>query len=299
MEFNKVFTEQKYNDHQRFLDVKNGGFMLDLSGEDLYEVDFSGANLDRANFSGADLRRANFNNSTLNLTNFTGAKLHNAQLNNLDLSWAKLNEAILIKANLSGSNLMNLSLRNSKLTTSNLKNADLSGARLNNSDLSHANLDGAKLNYSYLKNADLSGADLNKADLDNANLIGVTLNRAKLAGVLNIETTVLPQKFKKDLVYILANSKKNEVKLLKNMLSGGKISGSSYSRSVGCICFLDTLSQSFTSDLTESILIPFYEIGLHNPAEQLFFQIGEGNTPENNQFAAMALEVIDLILAGK
>lgn len=39
--------------------------------------------------------------------------------------------------------------------------------------------------------------------------------------------------------------------------------------------------------------IPGYELGLHNPSEQLFYQIRKGDTPDNNQFAKIAMEVIE------
>jgi hypothetical protein len=42
--------------------------------------------------------------------------------------------------------------------------------------------------------------------------------------------------------------------------------------------------------------IPYYEKGLHNYGEQWFWQIRQGNTPENSFFAAHALTLIDQVL---
>jgi hypothetical protein len=42
--------------------------------------------------------------------------------------------------------------------------------------------------------------------------------------------------------------------------------------------------------------LPYYDKGLHNPAEQWFYQIRLGDNPKTNQFAKHALKLVDLVL---
>lgn len=131
-----------------------------------------------------------------------------------------------------------------------------------------ANLEGADLRGAYLEGADLKGADS------------------------------LINHFKKDLLYVLEHAK-NEVPALKQKLLAGEVHGTQYEGE--CCCLIGTLSkQAYQSadGFCESH-IPYYVKGLHNPSEQLFWQIRKGDTPENNQFAKIALEVIDEVLKVK
>lgn len=123
--------------------------------------------------------------------------------------------------------------------------------------------------------ANLSYADLRDADLSYAEQ--------------------LIKYFKKDLYYVLSNCTQ-EVCALREKLLAGQIKGTHYEGK--CCCLVGSLalaSQAKYKDYCQSH-IPYYEPGTHNPSEQLFWQIREGDTPENNQFAKIALEVIDQVL---
>ena len=131
----------------------------------------------------------------------------------------------------------------------------------------------------------LSG-DVNgkRADLRNANLSYANLRNAKNIPQLLINL------YKKDLLYVLIHTK-NEVPFLKEKLLAGEIEGTQY---VGkCACLIGTLANGNGGLDKLCGLIPFYEKGLHNYSEQLFWQIRVGDTPETNQFSKFALETIE------
>jgi uncharacterized protein YjbI with pentapeptide repeats len=105
--------------HRLHLAGKEGGQMLDLSGEDL-----SGLDLSRANLRGAILRGANLR----------WAKLRGADLRGAILIGADLRGAILIGAILSGADLRGADLREAILRDALLREADLSRAILSGAD---------------------------------------------------------------------------------------------------------------------------------------------------------------------
>jgi uncharacterized protein YjbI with pentapeptide repeats len=228
------------------------------------------ANLFGANLFGADLYRADLYR----------ADLSNAKLISANLSGANLFGADLYGANLSNANLIGANLSNANLSNANLRGANLSNAKLISANLSNANLIGANLS-----NANLIGANLTSANLSGANLIGADLRGAK-----NIENLEWTNFAKRDILFILSYSAKVEVVGLKSKIVEGKINGSQYEGE--CCCLIGSLG----NDKAVS-LIPFYTKGLHNIGEQLFYQIKEGDTPENNIFSKIALEMCDLILS--
>ena len=146
-----------------------------------------------------------------------------------------------------------------------------------------------------LKGADLRGADLRGADLRGADLKGADLQGADLRGVKNPPEAMLDV-FRKDLLYVIIHSPIQEVKVLRQKIVEGKINGSQYEGE--CCCLIGTLSKADNKDSTEfcQTHIPYYTKGLDNPSEQLFWQIKEGDKPEDNQFSQIALEVIDTFL---
>ena len=193
--------------------------------------------------------------------------------------------AVKHKANLRGANLRLADLSGADLSGADLRGADLSGA-----DLSDANLSGANLSDANLSLANLSGANLSLADLSAANLRNADLQAANLRGAKNIENLEWTNSAKRDILFILSYSAKVEVVGLKSKIVEGKINGSQYEGE--CCCLIGSLG----NDKAVS-LIPFYTKGLHNIGEQLFFQIQEGDTPENNIFSKIALAMCDLILS--
>jgi hypothetical protein len=94
MEFNNVFTEELYNNHQLCISG-DGGAKLDLIGADLSGADLSGAylcdaNLYGANLIGADLRHANLSGANLYGAKLSGAKLNYCVGNNLEIQTLQL-----------------------------------------------------------------------------------------------------------------------------------------------------------------------------------------------------------------
>ena len=177
----------------------------------------------------------------------------------------------------------------------NLTGAYLRGANLKGADLYGAGLEGADLYVANLKGANLYGADLTGVNLRAANLYGADLYRADLRGSKNLPPSLIKY-FQKDLLCVLQNSPTNEVVNLRAALIEGKINGTKYQGD--CCCLIGTLAKSTNLETVEST-IPFYTKGLHNPCEQLFYQIRKGDTPDNNEFAKIALETIDLVLNKK
>lgn len=105
---------------------------------------------------------------------------------------------------------------------------------------------------------------------------------------------------------------KPELPALREQLLAGQINGTQYEGE--CACLIGSLAKGVAikddpdTDTTEAMgdfinqvceSIPYYEKGLHNVSEQWFYQIREGDTPDNNEFAAHALKLIDQVLASK
>ena len=170
------------------------------------------------------------------------------------------------------------------LYRANLERAYLVGANLERAYLAGANLEGAKL-----RGANLEGAYLRDAILEGANLEEANLEGAELRGAKNLPEPLI-QYFKKDLRYVLSYTKQ-EIPYLKEKLENGEVDGTQYEGE--CACLIGSLANS-KKEYHENFVscIPDYQLGLHNPSEQLFYQIRKGDTPENNQFAKIAMEVI-------
>jgi hypothetical protein len=160
---------------------------------------------------------------------------------------------------------------------------------LNNEGGNRANLRDANLRNADLRNANLRNANLRDADICNADLRNANLRNADLRDAENIPEYII-NLFKKDMLYVLMHSVK-EVPFLKKKLLSGEINGTQYEGE--CCCLVGTLAKADGGMENFVSQIPFYEKGLKNPCEQLFFQIQEGDTPENNQFAKIALDVIE------
>ncbi|MGL5719898.1 MAG: pentapeptide repeat-containing protein [Alphaproteobacteria bacterium] len=161
--------------------------------------------------------------------------------------------------------------------------ADLSEANLRGADLSEANLRGANLREANLRGADLSGADLSEADLSGADLSGADLSGADLSGAIGWQGTEWARQAKQQLRYILFYCRP-EIPGLISKIKAGQIDGTQYEGE--CVCLIGSLGND---EAVEHI--PDYAKGLHNHSEQLFWQIKEGDTSENSEFAKMALEI--------
>ena len=198
-----------------------------------------------------------------------------AYLEDADLRGSNLEGAYLRGSNLRGAFLIGSNLRGS-----NLQSADLRGAYLIGSNLRGSYLHGCNLRGSNLQGADLLGCNLRGANLRGCNLRGCNLQSADLRGAY-LDNSQIETLFFKDLRYVLLHQPTKEIESLLVKIKEGKINGTQY---VGdCCCLIGSLG-----DDKAVSLIPHYEKGIHNPSEQLFYQIREGDTPDNNKFSKYA-----------
>ncbi|HEY5234716.1 MAG TPA: pentapeptide repeat-containing protein, partial [Rhabdochlamydiaceae bacterium] len=155
-----------------------------------------------------------------------------------------------------------------------LRFADLRFADLRFADLTSANLTSANLTSADLRSADLTSANLRFADLKN-----------------------LPQDYinqcSRDILFILEHTK-NEIPYLREKLIKGEVDGTQYEGD--CACLIGSLGKADGGTDKICSTIPFYEKGLHNYGEQWFWQIKKGDTPKNNEFAAHALKLIEMVI---
>ena len=132
--------------------------------------------------------------------------------------------------------------------------------------------------------ANLREADLHGADLYGANLHGADLEK-------------LPQDYinqcSRDMLFIFEHLK-SELPGLRKALIEGRVDGTQYEGE--CACLIGTLGNLDGGVDKVCEAIPFYEKGIHNPGEAWFLNIHKGDTPEDNQFAAHALKLIDLVI---
>ncbi len=137
-----------------------------------------------------------------------------------------------------------------------------------------------------------SGADLSGADLRSANLRGADLRSADLSGADLRGADLTP--IKNDLFIVLLYSIP-EIQFLKKNIIEGKIDGSTYDGA--CACLSGTLAngakQHHGPKQGEVIKSIMSCRDANRPIERFFLGIGKGDTPENNQFAKLALEWIE------
>ncbi len=219
--------------------------------------------------------------------NMRDANLRDADLRGANLYGANLRDANLYGANLRGANLYGANLRDADLRGADLRDADLYGANLRGANLYGANLYGADLRGANLRDADLYGANLRGANLRDANLRGANLWQLPKDYIYQCSRDILS----------IFGYLKNEVPFLKKMLVEGKVDGTQYEGD--CACLLGTLANGDGGMDKICQNIPFYEKGTHNPGEAWFWNIREGDTPENNQFATHVLKLIEMFEAGK
>lgn len=130
---------------------------------------------------------------------------------------------------------------------------------------------------------------LEKAISEGANLRATNLREADLERA-NLEDWM--DTCSRDILFILQH-RKAEVPHLRQALLDGKVDGSQYEGE--CACLVGTIANADGSvdEVCESI--PYYDKGTHNPGEQFFWNIREGDTPENSWFAEHALKLCDEI----
>ena len=204
------------------------------------------------------------------------------------------------RANFEGAYLRGVDFRRAKLEGSNFEGAYLRGvdfrrAKLERVTFRGVTFDEVDLRGAYLEGAYLGGANFFRSNFREANFFmtnfrGANFDEVDLRGIENIPESLISY-FKKDLRYVLTYTKP-EIPYLKERLEKGEVDGTQYEGE--CACLIGSLANSKKERYEEFIsCIPDYELGSHNPSEQLFYQIRKGDTPENNQFAKIAMEVIE------
>lgn len=128
-------------------------------------------------------------------------------------------------------------------------------------------------NSIHLSYANLSRANLSYADLSYANLSRADLSRADLTPI-------------RDDIWSVLSSAPAEVPELIEALKTGKVDGSSYEGE--CCCLVGTIAKARNCryDALGDSLKP----DSSRPAERFFLGINKGDTPEDNQFSALALQ---------
>lgn len=129
--------------------------------------------------------------------------------------------------------------------------------------------------------ANLAGANLADAYLADANLAG-----AYLAGAKNIPESWLT--ICRDDLWAVLSSAPLEVPMLRQKLVKGEVDGSCYEGA--CACLLGTIANIRGADYQNLTDI---KPNSKRPAEQYFFHINEGDTPETNEAAKNVLGWID------
>ena len=122
-----------------------------------------------------------------------------------------------------------------------------------------------------LVGASLDGARLNRASLVGASLVGASLVGASLTPI-------------RDDIWAVLSAAPAEVPALIAALQEGRVDGSTYSGE--CACLIGTLENAH-----EGIgILPYLCRDAERPAERFFMAIKKGDTPETNQFSALALQ---------
>ena len=139
-------------------------------------------------------------------------------------------------------------------------------------------------------NADLSYANLSFADLSSADLRFANLRFAKNLPEWYINLC------SRDMLFVFQHLKA-ELPYLRDKLVKGQVDGTQYEGD--CACLIGTLGKADGGVDKVCTMIPYYDKGLHNYGEMWFFQIKQGDTPKNNQFAKHALLLLDSVLKPK
>jgi hypothetical protein len=160
--------------------------------------------------------------------------------------------------------------------------ADLICANLSRADLSGSDLRGSNLRDADLSGSDLRGSDLRGSDLSGSNLRGSNLRGSDLSGSNLCGSDLTPIR---DDIWAVLSLTPLEVPALIAALKDGRIDGSTYSGA--CSCLVGTLAAARSVNQNG---INGLSPNSSRPAERFFMGIREGDTPETNQFSALALK---------
>jgi uncharacterized protein YjbI with pentapeptide repeats len=211
----------------------------------------------------ADLTGANLTGAYLVWTNFLEVKFAGANLTNVNLARANLTRCDFTEATIVGADL----------TGAILKNVNLAGA-----NLSWANLAWADLTDSNLAGTIIVGAKLTEVDFTGCNLTGCDLKTANLEPI------------KTDFIQAILKLPA-EIPNLREKFIEGKINGSTYEGQ--CACLAGTIANNLGIK-TDKLEKKFnYPVDSESPRERFCLAVRPGDTPENNQIAALFVQWID------
>lgn len=126
MQFNCIFTEEKYNNHLNWLEDRKTGSQLNLYYENLSNVDLSNARLIHTIIKGSTLKSSCLVEAALYNADLSSNVFSFSDLSNVKLEGANCTESIFHKTNLSGADLSHANFAESVLTK-----ADLTGTTIN------------------------------------------------------------------------------------------------------------------------------------------------------------------------
>jgi Pentapeptide repeats (8 copies) len=138
---------------------------------------------------------------------------------------------------------------------------------------------GVKAGVSF-SGSDLSGSNLSDSDLSGSDLRGSNLSGSDLSG-----SDLTPIR---DDLWAVLSSAPAEVSALRQALVEGRVDGSTYTGE--CACLVGTIANRRGCGINGlGVLKP----NASRPAEKFFLAIKPGDTPDKNQFAALAVQWVD------
>jgi hypothetical protein len=207
------------------------------------------------------------------------------------VSDANMRGANMRGANMRGANMRDANMRGADMRGANMRDADMRGADMRGADMRGADMRDADMRGADMRDADMRGADMRDADMRGADMRGADMRDIKINNITDLDDYL--NQCSRDMLFIFEHLR-NELPGLRKALVEGKIDGTQYEGD--CACLIGTLGNLDGGVDNVCEAIPYYEKGLNNYGEQWFWQIHEGDTPENNLFAAHALKLVDQVL---
>ena len=156
---------------------------LDLSGRNLADADFTGAYLEETNLAGARLDAASFFGASLKRANLAGASLRRADMRGTSLRGANLIGADLYEADLREGKIASQGASGDlKILQHDTGPTDLPGALMSSANLERAKLCGVIAIQSDFTDAIMRNCRMTRANLRRAKMTGANLEGADLRG---------------------------------------------------------------------------------------------------------------------
>ena len=141
--------------------------------------------------------------------------------------------------------------------------------------------------------ADLTGAEFSQIALTDCDFTGADVRGAEFASTIFLNTDLRLANLKpiKDDVFAILDTAHNEVRGLRQKLVDGQVEGWIYEGP--CACLLGTIANLRRTNYTKLGWTPDGS----RPAESWFWNIREGDKPDNNHIAEITLEWLDEYIA--